>query len=43
MAVYACTDLHGHLNLYKQIKKFIKDTDTVFFLGDAGDRLFGTK
>lgn len=38
MAVYACSDLHGYLDLYKQIKNFLKPEDTVFFLGDAGDR-----
>lgn len=38
MAVYACSDLHGNLTLYKTIKKFIKPEDTVYFLGDANDR-----
>lgn len=38
MSVYACTDLHGNLDLYKQIADFIKPEDTVYFLGDAGDR-----
>ena len=38
MATYALTDLHGHLNIYKQIKAFLKPEDTVYFLGDAGDR-----
>ena len=38
MAVYACTDLHGRLDLFNLIKKYIKPNDTVFFLGDAGDR-----
>lgn len=38
MAVYACSDLHGCLNFYKAIKNFIKPEDTVYFLGDAGDR-----
>ena len=38
MAVYACSDLHGYLDLYKQIKNFLRPEDTVFFLGDAGDR-----
>jgi calcineurin-like phosphoesterase family protein len=38
MATYACSDLHGCLDLYKKIKDFIKPEDKVFFLGDAGDR-----
>jgi calcineurin-like phosphoesterase family protein len=38
MATYCCSDLHGQLFLYKAIKEFIKPEDTVFFLGDAGDR-----
>ena len=38
MAVYACSDLHGRLDLYKQIKAFLNPEDTVYFLGDAGDR-----
>ena len=41
MANYVCSDLHGYLELYKKIKSFIKPEDTVFFLGDAGDRLNG--
>ena len=41
MANYVCSDLHGYLELYKKIKNFIKPEDTVFFLGDAGDRLNG--
>ena len=38
MAIYACADLHGRYDLYQKIKAFIKPEDTVFFLGDAGDR-----
>ena len=38
MATYAVADLHGNLNLYKQIKAFLKPEDKVYFLGDAGDR-----
>lgn len=38
MATYACSDLHGRLDLFKQIKTFLKPEDTVYFLGDAGDR-----
>lgn len=35
---YAVSDLHGCLDLYKQIKNFIKPGDKVYFLGDATDR-----
>lgn len=38
MSVYACSDLHGMMELYKQIKAFLKPEDKVYFLGDAGDR-----
>lgn len=38
MSVFACTDLHGMFGLYKQIKNFIKPEDTVYCLGDCGDR-----
>lgn len=38
MSVYACADLHGTMELYKQIKAFLKPDDVVYFLGDAGDR-----
>ena len=38
MAVYACSDLHGMLHFYKAIKDILKPEDTVYFLGDAGDR-----
>lgn len=38
MATYACSDLHGMMELYEQIKAFLKPEDTVYFLGDAGDR-----
>ena len=38
MATYAVTDLHGKLDLYKQIKAFLKPEDVVYYLGDAGDR-----
>lgn len=38
MAVYSCSDLHGRLDFYKIIKDFIQPEDTVYFLGDAGDR-----
>lgn len=35
---YAVSDLHGYLDLYKQIKNFVKPGDKVYFLGDATDR-----
>lgn len=35
---YAVSDLHGQLQLYKQIKDYIDDTDVVYALGDFGDR-----
>lgn len=38
MSVYACADLHGRYDLYKQICDFLKKDDKVFFLGDACDR-----
>ena len=38
MATYACSDLHGRLDLLKQIQDFLQPNDTVYFLGDAGDR-----
>lgn len=38
MATYACSDLHGRLDLLEQIQSFLKSDDRVYFLGDAGDR-----
>ena len=38
MATYVFSDLHGHLNLYEQIKEYIKPEDTLYCLGDCGDR-----
>lgn len=38
MSTYAVSDLHGHLDLYKQIKEFLKPEDKVICLGDCGDR-----
>ena len=35
---YACSDLHGMYNLWKQISEYCDDTDTIYFLGDAADR-----
>ena len=38
MAVYCCSDIHGNIKLFNKIKEFIQPHDTVYFLGDAGDR-----
>lgn len=38
MSIYAVSDLHGRMDLFKQIKNFIKPTDFVYVLGDCGDR-----
>jgi predicted phosphodiesterase len=38
MATYAISDLHGHLEIYKQIKAMLKPGDIVYCLGDCGDR-----
>ena len=38
MAVYALSDLHGNKELFKKVKSFLNEKDTVFFLGDAADR-----
>lgn len=36
--VYACTDIHGNYKLWEQIKNYLDETDTLYFLGDAADR-----
>ena len=38
MAVWVTTDLHGNYDLWTQIKNFLKEEDTLIFLGDAIDR-----
>lgn len=38
MAVWVTTDLHGNYDLWAQIKAFLKEDDTLIFLGDAVDR-----
>ena len=38
MARYACSDMHGCIEAYHMIKNFIKPEDTVYCLGDCGDR-----
>ena len=30
--VYACSDLHGMYNLWKQIKEYCDETDTIYYL-----------
>lgn len=35
---YAISDLHGHLDLFNQVKEYISDDDIVYALGDFGDR-----
>lgn len=38
MAVWVTADLHGNYILWEQIKAFLKEDDTLIFLGDAIDR-----
>jgi serine/threonine protein phosphatase 1 len=38
MSIYAVSDLHGKLEIYKRIKEFLKPEDTLVVLGDCGDR-----
>lgn len=38
MSVYACADLHGRLDLFKQIQAFLNKDDTLYVLGDVIDR-----
>lgn len=38
MSIYACSDFHGHKELYDLICKDLTKEDRVYFLGDAGDR-----
>lgn len=38
MAVYALSDIHGHLSIYNQIVAKLRMGDRVYYLGDAGDR-----
>ena len=33
MATYACSDLHGRLDLLEQVQSFLKPDDKVYFLG----------
>lgn len=38
MARYAISDLHGHYELYKEVKKRLKVNDLLYVLGDCADR-----
>ena len=38
MSAWAFSDLHGNLKLFEQIKGYIKPEDTLYCLGDCGDR-----
>ena len=38
MSVYAVSDLHGHLALFLAIQNYLKPEDTLYVLGDCGDR-----
>lgn len=38
MSIYACSDLHGFMELYQKIKEYLNPEDKVYYLGDAGDR-----
>lgn len=38
MSRYAISDLHGRYDLLEKIKAFLKPEDTVYVLGDCGDR-----
>ena len=38
MRTFAVSDLHGMIDLYWQIKNFLKPEDKVYYLGDMGDR-----
>lgn len=36
--VYACSDLHGRLDLWEKISAYCDESDKIYFLGDAIDR-----
>lgn len=38
MAKYAVSDLHGNSSLWSAIKEFLEPEDTLYILGDCGDR-----
>ena len=35
---YVVADLHGQLDLLKQIKEYLNEDDILYILGDSGDR-----
>ena len=35
---YAVADLHGQYNLWRQVIEYLDDSDTLYILGDCGDR-----
>lgn len=35
---FACSDLHGHWELFQKIKEFLQPDDTLYVLGDCADR-----
>lgn len=38
MSVFACSDLHGRMDLFAQIQNFLKPDDKLFVIGDVFDR-----
>ncbi len=38
MATYVATDLHGNYEIWKAIQEYLKEDDTLIYLGDAIDR-----
>lgn len=38
MSVFACADLHGRLDLFRQIQSFLKQEDILYIIGDVIDR-----
>lgn len=41
MSTYCVADLHGCYSIWKQIKNFLKEDDTLYILGDCVDRQEG--
>lgn len=38
MGVYATADLHGRLDLFRQMQSYLKEDDTLYIIGDVIDR-----
>lgn len=38
MAVFACSDLHGNLQIYEELKRRLRADDKVYVIGDVIDR-----